>query len=83
VRAGRNGSSAWCARRAHQLDGQNGWRSQAEERPDGVLPVVTSADPRQAAIIQGLGFIGVMATGSHHQSTIWRLPEARASADLR
>jgi len=52
---------------ARQLDGANGWRSQAELRPDGVLLVVTSADPRQAAIIQGLGFIGVMATGSHHQ----------------
>ena len=52
---------------ARQLDGGNGWHCRAEVRPDGVLLVVTAADPRQAAIIQGLGFIGVMATGSHHQ----------------
>ena len=52
---------------ARQIDGLNGWHSRVEERPDGVLLVVTAADPRQAAIIRGLGFIGVMATGSHHQ----------------
>jgi hypothetical protein len=52
---------------ARQLDGQNGWRSRADMRPDGVLLVVASTDPKQAAMIQGLGFIGVMATGSHHQ----------------
>jgi hypothetical protein len=52
---------------ARQLDGRNGWLCRADIRPDGVVLVVTSADPRQAAMIQGLGFIGVMATGSHHQ----------------
>jgi hypothetical protein len=28
---------------------------------------VTSADPKEAAHIRGLGFIGLLASGSHHQ----------------
>jgi hypothetical protein len=32
-----------------------------------VVLTVTAADPRQAAIIRGLGFIGVLASGSHHR----------------
>jgi hypothetical protein len=52
---------------AHEMNGQNGWVVKAEQRPDGITLTVTSADPKQTAIIRGLGFIGVMASGGHHQ----------------
>lgn len=53
---------------AREIDGRDGWRVTAASRPDAVTLTVTSADPRQVAIIRGLGFMGVMATGSHHQA---------------
>ncbi len=52
---------------AQELNGQNGWQARTDARPDGVTLIVTSSDPKQVAIIRGLGFIGVMASGTHHQ----------------
>ena len=52
---------------ARQLDSTTRWKSNAELLQNGVVLTVTSADPAQALKIQGLGFIGVMAAGSHHQ----------------
>lgn len=45
----------------------NGWRARAEPLPKGVLLTVTSADPKEVQRIRGLGFIGVMVSGAHHQ----------------
>jgi hypothetical protein len=53
---------------AREIDGQHGWRVRAGELPNGIMLTVTSADPRQTSVIRGLGFIGVMAIGSHHQA---------------
>jgi len=39
-----------------------------EPLPNGVLLTVTSGDPQQVRHIRGLGFIGFMASGSHHQA---------------
>jgi hypothetical protein len=50
-----------------EMNGTNGWAMQAESRPDGITVTVTSADAKQVAIIRGLGFIGVMASGDHHR----------------
>jgi hypothetical protein len=50
-----------------EMNGRNGWVMQAEPRPDGITLTVTSADAKQVVIIRGLGFIGVMASGGHHQ----------------
>jgi hypothetical protein len=53
---------------AHARELSNaGWSAIAEEFPSGVKLVVTSADPQQALKIKGLGFIGIMVRGSHHQ----------------
>ena len=52
---------------AREIDGQDGWQARAEALPDGVALTVTAAEPREAQVIQGLGFIGVLATGAHHQ----------------
>ncbi|MDR3532290.1 MAG: hypothetical protein P4L90_17270 [Rhodopila sp.] len=52
---------------AHHLNGQNGWTVRTSDLPDGVTLIATSTDPKQATIIRGLGFIGVLASGSYHQ----------------
>lgn len=55
---------------AHQVDQAhlNGWTAKTEPQPNGVLLTVTSGDPQQVQHIRGLGFIGFMASGSHHQA---------------
>ena len=55
---------------AHQVDQThlNGWSAKTEPLPNGVLLTVTSGDPLQVQHIRGLGFIGFMASGSHHQA---------------
>jgi hypothetical protein len=35
--------------------------------PNGVLLTVTSNDPKEVTRIRGLGFIGILVSGSHHQ----------------
>lgn len=45
----------------------NGWTAKTDPLPDGVLFTVTSTDPSQVERIRGLGFIGILASGSHHQ----------------
>jgi hypothetical protein len=46
----------------------NGWSAKTEPLPEGVVLTVTTSDPQQAQHIRGLGFIGVMVSGSHHQA---------------
>lgn len=55
---------------AHQVDQMkfNGWSAKTEPLPNGVLLTVTSGDPQQLQHIRGLGFIGLLASGSHHQA---------------
>jgi hypothetical protein len=53
---------------AQMLDGHDGWTAKAAPLPSGVLLTVTTQDPRDVAHIRGLGFIGLMATGAHHQA---------------
>lgn len=45
----------------------NGWSATTAPLANGVLLTVTARDPREAAHIRGLGFIGIMAEGAHHQ----------------
>jgi hypothetical protein len=45
----------------------NGWNAKAAPLPNGVLLTVTSSDPQQVQHIRGLGFIGLLVSGSHHQ----------------
>lgn len=52
---------------ASELDKISGWTAISQNLPDGVRLTVTSADPAQVSLIRGLGFIGLMVTGSHHQ----------------
>ena len=54
---------------AHEIEQThlNGWSAKTEPLPDGAVLTVTSSDPQQVQRIRGLGFIGIMASGSHHQ----------------
>lgn len=52
----------------HEINGLNGWSAKAEPSATGIALTVTAADPKQVARIRGLGFIGVMAQGAHHQT---------------
>lgn len=54
---------------AHEIEQShlNGWSAKTELLNDGVVLTVTSSDLQQVQHIRGLGFIGVMVSGSHHQ----------------
>ncbi len=52
---------------ANELGKMNGWSAKAETLPDGVRLTVTASDPAQTARVRGLGFIGLMVSGAHHQ----------------
>ncbi len=52
---------------AQELSQMNGWRAMTETLPDGVRLTVTSTDAKEVAHIRGLGFIGLLVSGSHHQ----------------
>jgi len=50
-----------------ELDQLPGWRARTEALPDGIQLTVTSADSKEVARIRGLGFIGLLVSGAHHQ----------------
>ena len=52
---------------AQEINGINGWSAKTEPLADGVLLKVTSTDPKEVRRIRGLGFIGILVSGSHHQ----------------
>jgi len=52
---------------AREIDGTNGWTVRAAPNADGVTLTVTASNAAEAAKIRGLGFMGIMAKGGHHQ----------------
>jgi hypothetical protein len=52
---------------AKEIEGLNGWSANTVLLGNGVLLKVTSRDPKQVQHIRGLGFIGILVSGSHHQ----------------
>jgi len=51
---------------AQSLNGLNGWSATAATLPNGVALTVTAADSKEVQHIRGLGFIGLLTSGSHH-----------------
>ena len=45
----------------------NGWNYDAARIPEGASLAVTVSDPHDMGELKALGFIGVLAKGSHHQ----------------
>ena len=54
---------AWAA----TMNGYKDWATKVSELPGGKLLTVTTADAKEVAHIRGLGFIGLMVSGAHHQ----------------
>ena len=52
---------------AATMNGVGGWTYTASRIPGGAALTVTVADPHDLVEVKALGFIGVMAKGSHHQ----------------
>ena len=52
---------------ARELNALHDWQATTDALPDGVQLTVTSNTTTEVAHIRGLGFIGLMASGSHHQ----------------
>jgi hypothetical protein len=53
---------------APMIDGLNNWVAKAKVTHDGAKLTVMSADKKEVAHIRGLGFFGLMVSGSHHQT---------------
>ena len=51
---------------AMHLNGMRGWRIAATRLRDGVILTVTTGDATQVAMIRGLGFAGILASGDFH-----------------
>ncbi|HEV8680830.1 MAG TPA: hypothetical protein VGQ90_15750 [Stellaceae bacterium] len=52
---------------AQSINGRNGWRVTAAALPNGEILTVAASDPKEIQHIRGLGFIGLLASGAHHQ----------------
>ena len=52
---------------AATMDGTDGWRMIADDRPGGAALTVTSPRGADAVKISALGLIGIMTRGMHHQ----------------
>jgi hypothetical protein len=52
---------------ASTMNDQQGWSTKATPLPNGELLTVTATDPKEAQHIRGLGFIGLLVSGSIHQ----------------
>jgi hypothetical protein len=52
---------------AAAMDGKRGWHTATAALPNGARLTVTAADPAETRHIRGLGFIGLLASGTHHQ----------------
>lgn len=52
---------------AREIDAHDGWHVSTEPLPNGVRLIATATDPKEIAHIRGLGFIGILVRGGHHQ----------------
>jgi len=52
---------------AQTMNGHQGWSTKAASLPYGELLTVTATDPQEIRHIRGLGFIGLLVSGSQHQ----------------
>jgi len=52
---------------AETMNGYRGWSTRVAPLPNGEVLTVTAADPKEIQHIRGLGFIGMLVSGTHHQ----------------
>lgn len=56
-----------------QLEAETGWKMSTQKRRRDYRIVVTTTTPDEVAKIRGLGYIGILATGAHHQAHHWAM----------
>lgn len=56
---------------APMLEAEAGWSASVTDLDEGTVLEVTSERAGEADHIRGLGYIGLLATGSHHQQHHW------------
>lgn len=59
------------------LKQETGWDMQARKVNGGYTARVTSSNPADVAKIRGLGYIGIVALGRHHQMHHWLMATGR------
>lgn len=52
---------------AETMNGYKGWSTRAAPLPNGEVLTVTATDAKEIQHIRGLGFIGMLVSGMHHQ----------------
>jgi hypothetical protein len=52
---------------AATINGRYGWSAKTAPLANGILFTVIASDPKEVQHIRGRGFIGLLASGSHHQ----------------
>lgn len=62
---------------AMTMNGVDGWAYTAKEIEGGASLTVTTPDVASKAKLRGLGFIGVMANGMHHQQHHWMIAKGQ------
>jgi len=60
-----------------QLKRETGWNMQVVKNDDQYTLTVTSENPKDASKIRGLGYIGLMAYGKHHQPHHWAMAQGK------
>jgi len=58
---------------AGMMDGADGWNYSTVEIPNGAALSVTVFEASDLAMLKGLGFYGIMASGMHHQTHHWAM----------
>ncbi len=58
---------------AETMNGKDGWRFTAEPTANGGVLVVKPPKSADMAKLDGLGFIGIMTRGMHHQEHHWMM----------
>lgn len=62
-----------------QLQHDTGWVMKVEKNNGQYTITTTSDDPEEADKIRGLGYIGLMAYGAHHQRHHWAMATGKAA----
>jgi hypothetical protein len=62
---------------AMTMNGVDGWNYAAKEIDGGASLTVTPPDAKSKAKLRGLGFIGVLASGMHHQQHHWMIAKGQ------
>lgn len=56
-----------------QLEAETGWKMTVQKENANYKITVTTPNAAEVAKIRGLGYIGILATGAHHQAHHWAL----------